>query len=548
MNEVEIVVTSTDRTDFAPIHAKTKSAGDRIKETLTKTGADSAAGFGLQFSQRLGPLIAKAPVGPGLAAAVAAAGPALNAALTTAITVGAAGGAVALGAALSAKDPRVAGGIASLKAHLGSELRISARPFVPAMLESIDKAKASVRTLRPELDAVFAKASTYLDPLTEGAIGFVRNALPGIRSLVDAAEPLVDILGEELPELGEDLAKLFDDVGDSASRNQEEFRAILDTTGLIVRHIGSMTTLMDYLAAGPTRTFLDLISDSSEVIEGAQWVDPIKESTQAFEDQNEALKEARDLANEFADALGRIVDSNLSAAEANLEYRETLTDVAKAIDDKTAVSRKEEAALYDLARAGNDVISTLEDTGASSEELARTQSQLRNDFIRSARQMGINQREAERLADQYLAIPRNVRTNVQANTDAARRRVQEHLDLLASIPRNIRTNVGAGGSVFKGFAHGGIVGAASGGVRSNMTLVGEHGPELLALPPGTPVQSNPDTERILSSAFGANGSTQVIISGDSSALGQFWNTYLAPIVRSQVRIEGQGSAQNYFGG
>lgn len=51
-------------------------------------------------------------------------------------------------------------------------------------------------------------------------------------------------------------------------------------------------------------------------------------------------------------------------------------------------------------------------------------------------------------------------------------------------------------------AHGGVVGrsvgrAATGGIRSNMTLVGEHGPELVNLPPGSGVRSNPDTRRMM---------------------------------------------------
>jgi hypothetical protein len=47
-----------------------------------------------------------------------------------------------------------------------------------------------------------------------------------------------------------------------------------------------------------------------------------------------------------------------------------------------------------------------------------------------------------------------------------------------------------------GKAAGGIVGAAaSGGVRSNLTWVGEHGAELLDLPAGSRVWSNPDSRR-----------------------------------------------------
>ncbi|CAM5251175.1 hypothetical protein SGLAM104S_01639 [Streptomyces glaucescens] len=55
---------------------------------------------------------------------------------------------------------------------------------------------------------------------------------------------------------------------------------------------------------------------------------------------------------------------------------------------------------------------------------------------------------------------------------------------------------------FKGKASGGIVGAAaSGGLRSNLTWVGEQGPELLDLPAGSRVWSNPDSRRMQQQAW-----------------------------------------------
>lgn len=55
---------------------------------------------------------------------------------------------------------------------------------------------------------------------------------------------------------------------------------------------------------------------------------------------------------------------------------------------------------------------------------------------------------------------------------------------------------------FKGKAAGGIVGAAaSGGIRSNLTWVGEQGPELLDLPAGARVWSHPDSRRMQQQAW-----------------------------------------------
>lgn len=63
---------------------------------------------------------------------------------------------------------------------------------------------------------------------------------------------------------------------------------------------------------------------------------------------------------------------------------------------------------------------------------------------------------------------------------------------------------------FLGLASGGIVGAAAGGVHGGMRLVGEHGPELVSLPRGSMVHSNPDTERMLSGGGGGGGLTIVL--------------------------------------
>lgn len=56
-------------------------------------------------------------------------------------------------------------------------------------------------------------------------------------------------------------------------------------------------------------------------------------------------------------------------------------------------------------------------------------------------------------------------------------------------------------------AAGGIVGAASGGSRGGLTWVGEQGPEIVRLPYGSSVYSNPDSRRMA----GAGGAVQPIV-------------------------------------
>lgn len=80
---------------------------------------------------------------------------------------------------------------------------------------------------------------------------------------------------------------------------------------------------------------------------------------------------------------------------------------------------------------------------------------------------------------------------VQALT-AEQKKLQKSMDNLAkSMEKLISKALGKK-------AAGGIVGAAaSGGIRTGLTLVGEQGPELAELPIGSRVRSNPDTRRLL---------------------------------------------------
>jgi hypothetical protein len=73
---------------------------------------------------------------------------------------------------------------------------------------------------------------------------------------------------------------------------------------------------------------------------------------------------------------------------------------------------------------------------------------------------------------------------------------------LGGIPSKI---LGGLSSMF-GLASGGVVGAASGGPRSGWTLVGEMGPELVRIPPGTQVMNNSATAAAMAGA-GSGGNT-----------------------------------------
>lgn len=105
----------------------------------------------------------------------------------------------------------------------------------------------------------------------------------------------------------------------------------------------------------------------------------------------------------------------------------------------------------------------------------------------------------------------------------------------------LRTRDERASKTFK--ATGGVVGAAAtGGVRSNMTMVGEHGPELVNLPPGSHVRSNPDSNRILD---GQGSSTQATLEIKSS--GRRADDMLLELLREAIHQRG-GDPVRVLGG
>lgn len=105
----------------------------------------------------------------------------------------------------------------------------------------------------------------------------------------------------------------------------------------------------------------------------------------------------------------------------------------------------------------------------------------------------------------------------------------------------------AAGRQISGKATGGIVGMATGGIGRASTsargvLVGENGPEIVNLAPGSRVTPAGGTANILNQQ-GGGGVAQIVISGDDSATSDFILTML----RKTVKVKG-GNVQLVIGG
>ncbi len=96
------------------------------------------------------------------------------------------------------------------------------------------------------------------------------------------------------------------------------------------------------------------------------------------------------------------------------------------------------------------------------------------------------------------------------------------------------------------FAHGGITGAAGGGPRGGLTMLAEEGRELVELPAGSRVHSNPDTERMLSGDGGGGGAVNLTINVGGTGSGGL-DRALKDWIVDTVQVVGGGDVQVAFG-
>jgi hypothetical protein len=131
---------------------------------------------------------------------------------------------------------------------------------------------------------------------------------------------------------------------------------------------------------------------------------------------------------------------------------------------------------------------------------------------------------------QLKSVPASKRSTLLANIADLQSKIRAAKALLASLHDKSVTitsyykKVNAGEAPpYQHYAHGGIVGAAGGGPRSNLTWVGENGPELVNLSPGSTVHSAGDSRRM---AAGGGGEAMVV------------NVYVQGSIRSDRELVG----------
>jgi hypothetical protein len=172
---------------------------------------------------------------------------------------------------------------------------------------------------------------------------------------------------------------------------------------------------------------------------------------QTFAQQTEATRTALDEAKQAIDGYKLSLDILTGDSVSMMQVEAALNDAISAGKDamdklggsvldasgqlnlQSENGRKAADVLLDVRNSGNELISTMIQQGATTDEVQAKDAQLRQSFLNTAAQMGITGQNAQNLADKILGIPKERSTAITADTGPANQALNDLADKLAKM-------------------------------------------------------------------------------------------------------------------
>lgn len=535
MNDVVIKVKADNETNMGLGDARRDidKFGRDVTKIGIKSGAEAGAALATSLAKSAAPVAGMLTQLLGVGAVAAA--PLIGASLSAAVVGGSGVLGVAGGLALAARDPRVKAAGAALGETVMGELMQKSAVFIRPALESIDKLKVAFRDIGGDLESIFSNSSKFVGPLVDGLISGTKKIISGITTAISRAGPVVDGLSKLFDDFGGAVGKAFERL----SENPEDARAAIDAlnqaltatvsiTADVAAAVGSGASSMqefDRSTAGvlnPLKTlpgFFSTLTGSSE-----EYSHKLKMVTDQTEEVTQATYDERAALSALSKELRAQSDPVFGLLNAQDKLRSAQQKVAESTEKHGRRSRETKAALRDLATAALDVVGKAGALGSGFD------GKMTPAMKRALAAAGLTKRQIADLSAQLRSAKR------AADNLAGTYRV--------NVVYNVGKQVGGLKGNASAYAHGGIVGAAaSGGVRSGMTLVGEEGPELVELPVGSRVNPAGTTKAMM--AQGGGPMELVVRSAERASYDLM--QIIVENLRYDIRTLGGGSVQRHLG-
>jgi hypothetical protein len=443
-----------------------------------------------------------------LVAAIVAALAAAGAAIAGALVLALGGAFVGIAAMSAAKSDEVQRNWKAAAKNMGEDLRKAGEPLIPVLHRAVHVLENMSSEFAPHFRKAMEDAVPHLDT-------FIVHVREGFRKMGQSA--------------WDDLQMAFRVFLDAFGPEFEDFlKEFGDSLGALSRTVSEHSTEIGIALRGALG-IINLMIDAVNLLANT-WIIMLNQGSTALAWLIRATKWT-------ADGILLVVESIVKGFD-------FLTSWIPDLDGQLAKAGEA------IEKLRGDTRAKFEDMAVGAEDFGR-----RLDEANKERTLTVNidswTSELTRAKKDLESVPPNKQSDLKANISDLSAKISQAQAELSQIKPNYYVRIhgyktgdwalGLGGP----FAHGGVVGqigrAATGGARSNMTLVGEQGPEIVNLAPGSHVKSNPDSRRMLAQDTGG-GSTLVLKSS-----GRRVDDLLIEVLREAIHQRG-GDPVTVLGG
>lgn len=410
------------------------------------------------------------------------------------------------------------------------------------------------------------KWGTAFKDIQDDVVPLVRNLVVGFERISDAVTdavadngPAIDAMGVAWRLVADGVGDFVDTLSDGGGEAADNLVIIGGVVHDVVDGLGDILDVANELGKLNPLSFImpDMAEHYRDVAgEVGTFSKHVKGSATAMEDAAAAADGERAALEGLASELKAQADPVFAILKAQRDLADAQDDTAKATKKHGKNSKEAEEALQKQALAALSLESNIGKLGETFD------GHLTPSMRATLRAAKLSDSAIDGLEKQFMAAKRagdrfDGKYKATVSAPGAKKAQQDlwRVKMTAdSIPDVVRiamkvtgvSNVSAAAAaVRKNMAHGGISGAANGATSSGLTWVGENGPELMDIAPGSRVHSNPDSMRIAGNNGGGGGggpiTVNLILDGKVVA-----SSVVEPL-RGMVNRQGSGSAQKFFG-
>jgi len=396
------------------------------------------------------------PIAIGAVAAAIAALPTIINLAAGAVTLGFGAALAGIGIAAASQSAVVRQEFKDLWDGIKSDLYDISGPIEKALLNIRGYADRAFENFLPSLEEGFKIIGPAIDKFGADFSRALLELEPAIKPLSNAFAALLSAIGERAPNMFRNLSASIENLASIAERNADDIAGFIDGAFSALEwttaRIDDLSSLWDEALAkweDGWNSFIDSLNGGNNPAIDAykinisdttdRWnamAEQLKRTAEAAREAQDPLKQLKLDVDVLKDAIDELNGVHIASDRAMLQWQQTLWRAVEATEKSSAglkyntkEGRDNWQAVLDMADAGNRLIESKAEEGATVKELAVTYSQLQTDLMNVIKNMGESGDKARELAKRYLEIPDEIRTRVGLETLEAQRKFDEYITL-----------------------------------------------------------------------------------------------------------------------